>query len=497
MLKAKNIIIIFILNYLILLLLSSFLEAVFIGSKAQEVQLLMRTAADMALEQVQATDDFFTTGGGYIMDTSTGTTLRTDVTPYQMKAPTISGVYKDFNMFEAVTGTNDIDQIFAKVYGNGKVQKFIQDNPNVLTVDFTAGYSYTETIGDGTSIDDQLLTMRTDWYKIPNLANMGVAITGSEIKTNSVFKMDGNLLADTEILNTLWTMYDLEKTAKEMDLNGTDIKYYLTPISLGVTYINEELLQAFFMNNLELLMRSKYSNRDGYNLNDELNGAGVFKGAFYSELTDTDSVKNLNPINNGSFTLLRGERLEGTDPEVTLYKGIMPKIEYVVIDSYDDGANDLLQQIYGAKFSKQSSNSMYADKPVTGSLLKSMNEEYINNMKSMTGTTKSSIYDHKPIVVAKVTFYANFVVPYSTPSIREMRGRVNSSNTVDARTLFDPFAYSQINIANIQPILGNMVDINSQTIMDGGSYSSVYNGVTRLGGNSDAVAYTTFFAITP
>lgn len=496
MLKAKNIIIIFILNYLILLLLSSFLEAVFIGSKAQEVQLLMRTAADMALEQVQATDDFFTTGGGYIMDVN-GTSLRTNVTPYQMKAPTISGVYKDFNMFQAVTGTNDVGEIFNKIYGNGRVQKFIQDNPNVLTVDFTAGYSYTETIGDGTSIDDQLLTMKTEWYKVPNLANMGMDITGPEIKTNSVFKMDGNLLVDADILNTIWSMYDLNTAAKEMDLNGTNINYYLTPISLGVTYINEELLQAFFMNNLELLMRSKYSSRTGYNLNDEINGAGVLKGTFYPELTDTDSVKNLNPINNGSFTLLRGERLEGTDPEVTLYKGIMPKIEYVVIDSYDDGANDLLQQVYGAKFSKQSNNSIYADRPVTGSLLKSMNEEYINNMKSMTGTTKSSIYDHKPIVVAKVTFYANFVVPYSTPSIREMRGRVNSSNTVDARTLFDPFAYSQINVENIQPITGNMVDINSQTVMDGGAYSSVYNGVTRLGGNSDAVAYTTFFAITP
>ena len=35
-----------------------------------------------------------------------------------------------------------------------------------------------------------------------------------------------------------------------MNLNNSPVSYYLTPLSLGVTYINEELLQAFFMNNL-------------------------------------------------------------------------------------------------------------------------------------------------------------------------------------------------------------------------------------------------------
>ena len=68
MLKARNILLIFILNYFAILLVCCLLEIIFITNNAQEAQLLMRTAADMALEQIQATDDYFTSGGGYIMN---------------------------------------------------------------------------------------------------------------------------------------------------------------------------------------------------------------------------------------------------------------------------------------------------------------------------------------------------------------------------------------------------------------------------------------------
>ena len=68
MLKAKNIVIIFILNYLLILLVCCLLEIIFISNHATQAQLLMRTAADMALEQVQATDDFFVSGGGYLLE---------------------------------------------------------------------------------------------------------------------------------------------------------------------------------------------------------------------------------------------------------------------------------------------------------------------------------------------------------------------------------------------------------------------------------------------
>lgn len=497
MLQAKNILIIFMVNYVILLLVCCFIEIIFIGNAAQEAQLLMRTAADMALEQVQATDDFFITGGGYIMDAGTGSTLRTDVQGYKMKVLTTSGQYsQEYNMFEAITDKHETLSIFTHIYGPSKIGSWIDENPNVLEICFTAGVvEHTDSmIAGGGTIDAPVSALKMNWYQIPNLAQMGEAVTNG--RTRMGFKMDGNKLVDNNVLTNIWNMYDLNNTAKDINVSGSEIKYFLSPLSLGITYINEDLVQAFFMNNLDLLMRAKYTNRNGYNLNtDPECGAGMLKGSFYSELVDTSSLQSLNPINNGTFTLLRGKQMDGTQYGVMLYEGIKPKIEYVVLDMYNQNAaqDPILQQIFGPRFSRDATHS-YAGQVITGQHLWELDKDSIQNMKEVTKTTGSDVYDHKPIVVAKITFYADFVVPYMSPSIREMRGRVDNSNRISGRTLFNPFSDSQINVQNVQPIAGNYVDIIAKTQLMRGD---IYNGVTRLGGNSDAMCYTTYFAVTP
>ena len=70
-----------------------------------------------------------------------------------------------------------------------------------------------------------------------------------------------------------------------------------------------------------------------------------------------------------------------TDMSIELYKGIMPKIEYIVIDMYSDNndptalENQMLQQIFGPRLSKDSNNNEYTKKALTGSLLKTMNKD--------------------------------------------------------------------------------------------------------------------------
>lgn len=482
MLKAKNIIIIFIVNYLVILLVCCFLEFILIGSKAQEIQIMMSTAADMALEQVQATDDFFVTGKGYIMD---GDRLATNVNPYQMNVLGTNGKYKRVNIFEAVSGKNNLGDIYAFVYNPSKIGDYIRENPNVLSVDFTVG-----------RVDNDNGKNTPDWFKVPVLAHLGDTIHQSEAR--HVYNMDGTLVTDNRVISDIWNMYDLDKAEKNTTLNGANIEYYLTPLNVGITYINEDLLQAFFMNNLELLMRSKYVQRNDYNLNTEDNGYGVLKTAFYPELVDTITLESQNPINNGSFTLLRGERIGSTDMSIEMYQGIKPKIEYVVIDMYDNKYNDILQLILGAKTTTIGADTNFKGKKITGNLLKEMNRDNINLMASITNTTSMNVYEHKPIVVAKVTFYADFIVPYSTISLREMRGRVDNGD-IGGRTLFNPFAYSQVNIENVEAINENYVDITAETMFENyGEYAGkLYKGVNNLGSNSSAVMYTTYFAVTP
>lgn len=499
MLKAKNILIIFMVNYLVMLLACCFLEFIFIGSKGQEAQLLMQTAADMALDQVQATDDFFTSAGGYLKDLENANTgLSFDPDAYKMMVLKNDGHYGKYNLFEVATGEREYDKIYDSVYDGNTLKSWMNNNPNVMGVTFTAGYTNIKESGYLN------YAVENYWYQIPTLTQLGLNKSGS----TEIYSLTNKSLLGTDAKRELWEQYGLNNKQKDVNINGVKTHYYNTPLSLGVTYINEDLLQAFFMNNLELLMRSKYANRNGYNLNTENCGDGVLKTAYYPELVDDSTLNSLNPINNGSFTLLRGSKINNNvtmSDGLSIYKGIMPKIEYFVVDMYDNKYNDLLQQVLGAKFSSslnedgQKINGDFAGKVISGSNLKAFNQDSINMYKSIT-KTNSQAFEHKPIVIAKVTFYADFIIPYSSVSIREMRGREREDGKIDARDIFNPFSGSQIDVNNVQAISGNYVDIENKTDLSdfGADAKKIYkNGVTKLGGNGDALTYTTFFAVTP
>lgn len=558
MLKAKNIVIIFILNYLLILLVCCLLEIIFISNHAQEAQLLMRTAADMALEQVQATDDFFVSGGGYLLESQEGYKLNVCTGP----------TFEKVDLFPAFTGIDggtpeaNVESIYKKLYGNGKMTEFINDSisngSSILSLSFVAGYTqppYTyempvsvpvDSDGDGIADSNEVVDIEvssniltTNWYYVPKIFQMGNDITGLTSIDYKNFTKDLNVVyqnqavggkyqssKDTDIAG-IWNMYELNNSKKTTytynsgALTGTPVSYYFTPISLGITYINEDLLQALFVNNIDLLMRSKYTNLDSYNLESEECGNGVLKGAFYSELTDVDSLRDWNPVNNGAFTFLRGEKIAGTSQGAQLFKGtVMPKIEYIVIDMYDDNANDVLQQVLGPRFTEDTLNSSYfvdsatavnyAGKAITGSLLREIDNRNINEYEKIIygNLEDDSPLDHKPMVVAKVTFYADFIIPYSTVSLREMRGR-EENNNIGARLLFDAFSSSSTDGRSY--LDDNYVDLEIRTLMVANGvegwediypdeyYDDIGATVNRLGGNyhSDAMSYTTYFAVTP
>ena len=129
-------------------------------------------------------------------------------------------------------------------------------------------------------------------------------------------------------------------------------------------------------------------------------------------------ISTLNPINNGSVTLVRGQRYSGTNSAYEFYKGLKPKVEYVVVDMYNQsgGKEDaMLRRVLGSRFTNND-NGAFKDPInntlITGKKLKETEISSITNQKTFTGTTASSdtTFDHKYIVVAKVTFYADFII---------------------------------------------------------------------------------------
>ena len=543
MFKARNIMIIFALNYLLILLVCCLLEIIFISNHAQDAQLLMRTAADMALEQVQATDDFFVTGGGYLLNNEDG---------YKVTVNTGSK-FEQVNLFPAFTGVantkSNVGQMYQKLYGYGRMNEFVSnslsgnpDSPvkgNVLSLSFVGGAIQepkTETVtvgGNEYLINSSILY--TNWYYIPKLYQMGLngILDMADYEAEGYIKVLNELMPnkanDVTAMINMYELWDSEKLAY-MSGSSEPISYYLTPISLGVTYINEELLQALFMNNLDLLMRCKYMQNADYDLTSAKYGSGMLKGEFYPELVDTDSLSEYNPINNGLFTLLRGREVSGTGENAKFYQGtVKPKIEYVVIDMYNNNAtnNEMLRNILGPRFTTNTANSSYFNNPsyastyrgqkITGSLLKEIDQESIDNLVTITGTggneISKGILSHKPIVVAKVTFYADFVIPFSTVSLREMRGREVDGN-IGGRLLFD--AFSQSTTDGYSALDTNYVELRNKTKAADGSAGNMewdkiytdeyYDDVSTVGGvysrlngnyHSDALCYTTYFAITP
>ena len=161
-------------------------------------------------------------------------------------------------------------------------------------------------------------------------------------------------------------------------------------------------------------------------------------------------------------------------------------------------------------FSDSVTAANYAGKVITGSLLREIDAESVDTYeKIIYGTPQyNSPIDHKPMVVAKVTFYADFIIPYSTVSLREMRGR-ESDNNISGRLLFDAFANSPTD--GKSHIDDNYVDLEIRTLMVANGvegwdtiypdeyYNDIGMKVNRLNGNyhSDAMSYTTYFAVTP
>lgn len=379
MLRAKNIIIILVVNYCIMLGVSAVGELLFLADKAQHIQNLMRTAGDMALEQTQVTDDFFIASNPATK-------------PYMINFPSRDGNgYKQLSMYDGIynkseTISSNRESIYKRLYDTKEFKDFSVKLGNVRTP-----VRYWDTT------ESSLV-----WYTVPRLAEMGTDILPDNVNTRGVQYNGANV--NRGVADKLFANYYMNTYKKQNGLS----EYYVTPISLGVTYLNEELLGTLFMNNMDLLMRTKYAS-NGVNLNSEEGGYGLYKGSYYAD-TITNDLKIHNPINDGKFTLLRGKQSSYSNSSVDTFEGSKPKIEYKVIDMYDPANDVILTSLFGANKTDKSGRT-YSSKA-----------EYLRALdKYRLDPSTGAPFKTKPISVAKVTFYADIVVPYTTPMILDFK----------------------------------------------------------------------------
>lgn len=407
--RARNIVLIFIVNYVLMLFVSAVWEISVINERAKTLQTYMSTASDMALQQTQMVDDI-------LANTSEDNTQSIMMPKANgdgfTKIPTLQGL---FNI--DVNSDFSREVAFNELYSNNGLNDVAMRTGAIRTP-----VRYTD---ETTGI--------TNWYYLPKVAMMGTDVLVDSKATKLVKNAQGDYVSQA-LSNKILSDYGLTESER---VSG-DSTYFISPLNIGITYLNEDLLSRLFTNNMDLLMRAKYQ---GQNLKEAKGGNGVLKGQTYANRVKGE-LAGSNPVNNGSFTFLRGKRVD-SNSLVEAFEGVKPQVIYKVLDMYDSKNDAILSRLFGADKHGFASKAEY---------LKSLDTDVLNPVNNQPFTKK-------PIVVAKVTFYADVVIPYYTLIMRDFRST-----------------------------LGLEDDKNMLEITDG-------NGKGEHG--TKRVSYTKFFAVTP
>lgn len=394
--------------YVLMLVITVAIELVFVKYATVSVETTMEEAAERALEQTQYLDDFL---------------AFRDTDAYKLYLPTnTAGQYKHTNVIEAMWGISpsseeDLQQVYDALYKNQEFANLMR-----ITEDIRIPLRYYDTM---LSLDAGVPSM--SWYSIPRALVLGSDFI-KELGVDNLFDIDSleGKTEDTLKLDELIKNYGLNSTVRKTE----EKMYFNTPLNNGLTYVNRELLSSLFVNNMDTKMRAKYFGNDnisgGAGCTESSNRDTVYVntincGIAYNDLIQGEqALARYNPINNGVFTLLRRDEVPSTT-KGKLYRGVEPVIEYKIVDMHSSVNDNLLRHVFGP----------YTGEGAVGTS-KSAYFRQLNAQKYVNydGSIFSNFYDYYPFILAKVTFKADVIIPYVTPTMRGLAGRNSEGNTI-------------------------------------------------------------------
>lgn len=487
--RYKHIITMIILTYATSLILSGFIESLYMYEKVSQLNFIMRTAGDMALEQTQITDDFFKPNDSFVVKDRLAD-ADNQHKDFKIKVPSMTNAkFEEANLYQEYTGidvtsANAKSAIYDRLYsadGSAFKQELDRTDPDALTKEKIK------------KIKTPIININSagglDTIFIPTLAQMGIANTGTykEQKEDDKRGITGNFSkyitsSDLQGMNKdLQKGYELDRVTKMSELDRNDIDYYLTPLSLGITYLDKDLLQLLFINNVNLLMRAKYSDNMAKG-GSEYIGRGILRGQTFADVVDNSAGGiDTNYINNGVISVEVGSPSPGHGKlrQGSSKPNEKVEVRYKVIDMYNNENERILKEVLGV-IPQTQLNDFHVSK--YGDYYKALDLKDRQNGTTVTQLTK-------PIVVAEVKFKLNTIIPYSTLGMRELR------------------AYSIPNGAGVRP--RNLLNINeshyntTKNYLDmrpmqiNGTLTPSLQASGRPHDGPRLVEYTRLFAITP
>lgn len=462
--KVKNAFIIFSILYVVVLVVCAFVELENVVTTCADIRSTVSLAADMALQQATASDEMF---NSIATSTQVGVNDVSDITLIGVaKHGDTDYTYK--NIFELTYGkdvktTAQKEELFKTMYF---------DTNNCVFARNTAFLN--DLFKISTSING---------WEIPNIVQIGLLDTDypqlSTVNNNagvSSYLID---LAKQGYNADDWL--ELKSVRKEYyRSDGQKDEYFLAPTNIGVTYIDQKILQNAFICNMDLLMRASLKGidedsengvkgltvRDGVNLSTGGQGVGI---------EDTnDLISTYNIIHNQNMVFIKGRYNANGGYSVNDYS--RPHIEYKVIDICDVANADLV------KLSLGYNGSSYTD--------------WLEGMGLEAGV------DNRYICVAKVTVFADVLVSYETPLLRQVNnmytrylqsGTTNSKGETVEIGVAD-YSDQAKRMAKLQCIpYTNAVNDTARVYATSNNAAEAYR-ISEASGNV-MYAYTTYYAI--
>lgn len=381
------------ISMVLLMFVSLSFEQYFVQIVGQQVNNYVSLAADMALINSQTVDDFFTdemygsTDANVAVSDINGRSSSSPVLKILAQSNSSDNAYTTyssiFNWYPETlsivsTGDDFRDEVFDKLFTSNDDFKDWCENIG-YKVTMPAYYSTgTSTFGS------------EGWVNVPKLSRMGVWNGASTLPAGT----EDMTLVNYAIRTNEWTQ------PKQKGYYGN---YYLTPASCGLTYVNRDLVGELFVNNMDLLMRSKF---DG-NLS-EYNGLNVTPFVHENE----DNAIDYDIINNGLWSFAKG-----TSKNVD--------VEYMLVDVFDDANDPIIEKIYGGATILNSATDEYEpDGVMTAEKLRERGSGLMQ--ANSVGSLEKA--DSCNIIVAKVTFNADVIVRYRTALFSQWRGKYDNGS---------------------------------------------------------------------
>lgn len=227
---------------------------------------------------------------------------------------------------------------------------------------------------------------KSNIQELPTLSLMGLKLS------------DYNKTSSTITNDYLSTSIHFGKTASGI----ADTSYFLTPYSLGVTYIPVKVLKPVFIGHLQqmvLYSKVKHTPTDTGSSADFNDGIGCISTDVY------DSGHNASHLKDTSENIINDGEVEYD------LNSIKVKIDYFFVDFYDNSRYEIVNRIEGSTSRYNSSGSLM---PLTSS----------NNLQSLPYRLKlsdTSNYASGKRIVARVSVKMKIHVPYKSAVLQWFR----------------------------------------------------------------------------